>query len=409
MTRLLYIANARIPTEKAHGLQIMQNCEAFADEGAQVRLWAAARHNTPELRAVADPWAHYGIQPNFQLRRVPCLDLQSSAIDPVFLLRKGAFLLQYATYLLMLGLWLLPARYDVYYTRDLPAALLLSLLKPRHAIGYEPHRLSKSAVGRWLQALAVRRAGHIFPVTPYLADALVKAGAEPDRVHVAHDGIRESRFSHLPDQQAARAQIGWPQDAFIVGYVGRLHTMSMDKGVGTLIQALRQVEGASVALVGGPDDMAQTLRQTWLSFGLPDSQFLNAGQVKPEDVPLYLSAFDVCAMPFPWTEHFAYHASPIKLFEYMASGRAIVASDLPAIADVVTDGESALLVTPGDVDTLAAAIQRLHDDPALRHQLANCARTIVFERYTWAKRAAMILSYLQPQQQAAHPPTSGLG
>ena len=108
--KLLYLANARIPTEKAHGLQIMQNCEAFADNGVAVTLWAAWRVNTPELRAVNDPWQHYGIKRNFDLRRLPSLDLQSWANDEIYLQRRGAFLLQYATYLLVLFVGLLFAR-----------------------------------------------------------------------------------------------------------------------------------------------------------------------------------------------------------------------------------------------------------------------------------------------------------
>jgi glycosyltransferase involved in cell wall biosynthesis len=96
-------------------------------------------------------------------------------------------------------------------------------------------------------------------------------------------------------------------------------------------------------------------------------------------------------MPFPWTEHFAYYASPIKLFEYMVSRRAIVASDLPAFSDVIADGESALLVPPSDVDALAAAIIRLRDDSALREQLAECAYERVMAHYTWAARAQAIL------------------
>jgi glycosyltransferase involved in cell wall biosynthesis len=137
--------------------------------------------------------------------------------------------------------------------------------------------------------------------------------------------------------------------------------------------------------------MAETLRQHWISLGLDESRFLCAGHVPPERVPVYLSAFDVCAMPHPWTEHFAYHTSPIKLFEYMASRRAIVASDLPGWADVVQDGESALLLPPGDADVLAVAIKRLHDDPALRERLAANAYTRVMTDYTWDARARAIL------------------
>lgn len=392
--RLLYVANARIPTEKAHGLQIMHNCEAFADNGADVTLWTARRANVPELRHVDDPWAYYGVRRNFELHHVPCLDVQLWANDrPV--LRTAAYLLQTATFLIALSVWALIHRADVYYSRELAVVLLLSLLRPGRKIAYEPHRLSASGIGRRLQRLAVQRAAAVFPVTGAMAKALAERGGDTTRIHPAHDGLRRERFESLPGQAAARAQIGWPEDAFIVGYVGRLHTMSMDKGVGTLVQALAQVEGVSLALVGGPDDMADALRQTWCDLGLPESHFLYAGQVPAGDVPLYLSAFDVCAMPFPWTTHFAYHASPLKLFEYMASGRAVVASDLPSVAEVVRDGETALLVPPGDVAALAAAVTRLRDDPDLRLRLGRCAREQALTRHTWDARAAMILGHLE--------------
>jgi glycosyltransferase involved in cell wall biosynthesis len=143
--------------------------------------------------------------------------------------------------------------------------------------------------------------------------------------------------------------------------------------------------------------MAEAFRQRWLELGQSAERFLYAGQVIPERVPLYLSAFDVCAMPFPWTEHFAYYASPIKLFEYMAARRAIVASNLPSTAEVLADGESGLLIPPSDVDALAAAVARLRDDPALRERLAARAYELVMARYTWAARARYILNHVAPQ------------
>jgi glycosyltransferase involved in cell wall biosynthesis len=125
--------------------------------------------------------------------------------------------------------------------------------------------------------------------------------------------------------------------------------------------------------------------------GMDDQHFINAGQVKPDQVATYLSALDVCTMPFPWTEHFAYYASPMKLFEYMASRRVIVATDLPSTAEVVHDGESALLVQPGDSAALGMAVARLKADPVLRENLASRAYAEVIAHYTWASRAAAIL------------------
>lgn len=386
--KLLYIANIRVPTEKAHGLQIMQNCEAFADAGAQVELWAARRWDTSPMRLIRDPWAHYGVKRNFTLRRLPCLDLIPLVPERSDLIARGVFLLQLWTFTLMALVRALFTPADVYYSRDEFVLLALSLIKPRRALAYESHTLRGGRLQRWV----VRRVGHVFATTGKLAAELEALGA---RVHVAHDGIRQERFADLPDQRAARRALGWDERAFIVGYVGRLHTMMMDKGVGTLVEALAQLGDVSIALVGGPDDMAAALREDWIARGQDAERFLYAGQVKPDQVPLYLSAFDVCAMPFPWTEHFAYYASPIKLFEYMAARRAIVATNLPSTAEVVTDGESALLVPPSDAGALADAIRSLRDDPILREKLAANAYRLVMERYTWEGRAREILGALR--------------
>src|SRR5574342_1383259 len=104
MTRLIYIANIRLPTEKAHGLQIMQNCEAFANSGAVVELWTAGRVNTAEMRAITDPWSHYGVEHNFTIRRIPCLDLMPVASRWAERLLHLAFYLQMGTFSLMMAL-----------------------------------------------------------------------------------------------------------------------------------------------------------------------------------------------------------------------------------------------------------------------------------------------------------------
>jgi glycosyltransferase involved in cell wall biosynthesis len=391
--KLFYLANVRMPTEKAHGLQIMQNCEAFAESGAAVTLFVARRINTPEMSKIADPWAYYGVARRFVIRRVPCLDLFP------WLERFAArltFGIQVITYTLLLALRMLGSRADVYYSRDIPTLLALSLFKPRRTLAYEAHQLAKSELGRRMQRVCVRRVGTVIAVTGKLAEELTTLGAQ--QVVVAHDGFRAERFATLPDRAAARAALALPAEAFIAGYVGRLHTMQMSKGIDVLVDAAARAERPiSLCLVGGPAEMAEALRARWLALGLPPERFLLAGQVSPDSVPAYLAAFDVCTMPFPWTEHFAYYASPLKLFEYMAVGGAIISSDLPAVAEVVRAGESALLTPPGDVDALAAALRRLHDDPGLRARLGQKARQDA-AYYAWGARAARILQTIMQRR-----------
>ena len=396
MPKLLYISMMRIPTEKAHGLQIMQNCEAFADAGYELTLWVSRRWNTRQMRQIKDPFAYYGVNPNFTIRYLPCLDL-FPLFPPDSRGARLAFYLLLLSYALVMTALLLMTRADVYYSREEALLALLSWLKPKPSLAYEAHLLPLSRRGAALTRYVIARVGSVIAITPQLRQDLIhQRGARPERTLAAHDGIRRARFASLPDQSTARRQIGWNESAFIVGYVGRLQMIGMDKGLRTLAAALSQVKGAHLALVGGPDDMAESLRRQWRELGLPDERFLYVGHVLPDDVPRYLCAFDVCAMPHPHTTQFAYYTSPLKLFEYMASHSPIVASDLPAWSDVVRHEESALLAPPADSAALAQAIDRLRRDPALRQRLAKAARRRVMAHYTWAARAEKIRAHIQP-------------
>jgi glycosyltransferase involved in cell wall biosynthesis len=394
MPKLLYISLARFPTEKAHGLQIAQNCEAFVQAGYDVELWVSKRQNTPEMQQIANPFAHYGVEPNFRLGHVGGIDLFPLMAGNTRL-ERIAFYLHLLSFCLLL--LLRRPKADIYYSRDEYVLLALSLIIPREKLVFEVHQFSPSRIGAWFQQQVVKRVGHIVAITQKLKDDFVKErGATPETVLLAHDGVREARFANLPSKDEARQKIGWAQNAFIVGFVGRLQMLNtLEKGLGTLVQALAKVEGASLAIVGGPDEAVEALRREWLKLELPAERFLYVGQVTPDAVPLYLRAFDVCAMPHPFNPQFAYYTSPLKLFEYMAAERAIVASDLPAWADVVENGKNALLVPASDIEALADAIQRLKDSPELRENLGTAARERVMEHYTWAARAAMIRQHLE--------------
>lgn len=391
-----YLAPVRMPTEKAHGLQIVQNCHALTRAGADVTLYAATRFQPPELRG-RDIWSMYGVpQDSFRLRYVPTLDLLPLAGGRVNRFAQAAFYLQMATYSAALWPLLRSAGADaVYYTRHAVLLPILKRFKPPRRLFWEVHSLSEDPGKRQMQARLAAEIGGVLTVTAHMADMLVALGVPRERVMVAPDGFSAERFAHMPDQRTARAALNLPQDAFIVGYMGRLHTLNMEKGVGDVIRAIAQRPDLPLhlLLIGGPDDMAAAYRAEWLSLGLPAERFHAPGQLPAAEVPQALAAFDVCTMPFPWTEHFAYYASPIKLFEYMASGRAIVATDLPSTAEIVTHGETALLVPPSDVPALAAALADLYENPDLRARLAENARQLAHARYTWEARARAILAF----------------
>ncbi len=395
MPKLLYISLMRLPTEKAHGLQIMENCDAFAATGCEVTLWVARRWNTRELRKADDPFAYYGLRPTFTIRRIPCID-----IFPLFPPDgPGARLAFYAlllSYALVSALLLLFTRADIYYSRDELILALLTRLKAKRKIAYEAHLFASSKRGAALQRYVAAGVGSVIAITePLREDLIAERNADQDRTLAAHDGFRRERFSTLLDSVEARRNSVVPDSAFVVGYAGRLHMIGLDKGLGNLIEALARVDGAHLLLLGGPADLVESLRGRWLQLGLDAECFHYVGQAPPSEVVQHLRMMDVCAMPHPARTQFAYYTSPLKLFEYMAAGRAIVASDLPAWSDVVSDGETALLLPPEDSAAWAEALERLRDDPELRRQLGRRARERALADYTWEARAQKILAHIR--------------
>ena len=394
--KLLYIANMRLPTEKAHGLQIFQNCEALADAGAAVTLWVARRVNHIRTRAGQTPWSFYGVKKNFPIARIPSLDLIWIAI-PVF--QRIAFWLQWLGFATLAALRARFTAAEVVYSRDRLALLLCGGRRGRQR-AYEVHHVAERGLGRWLQGIVARRVDALFPVTRGVAAELRALGARAERICVAPDGIRAANYETLPGRKAARRELGWPEEGFIVTYIGQLQTMGMAKGVETLVEALAPLPGTTLAIVGGPEAAVAAYRRDWRERGGAAERFLAPGQVPAAQVPLYLAASDVGVLPFPYTRHFAQFASPMKLFEYMAAGCAIVASDLPSLREILREGETALFTPPGDAAALRAAIQRLYEDPALAERLGQRARAEVRREYSWSARAAKILAFLRERRSA---------
>jgi glycosyltransferase involved in cell wall biosynthesis len=168
------------------------------------------------------------------------------------------------------------------------------------------------------------------------------------------------------------------------------------KGVGTLLEAMVQLPEAGLTVFGGsgvPGDAdLLACRQRAAELGI-EERVTFAGFVAPAEVRGRIAGAGVAVVPLPDNLMARYFTSPLKLFDYMAAGVPIVASDLPTIGEVVADGDTALLVPPEDAAALAAAIRRLLVNPGLADRLRRTAYEQV-QAYTWDARAARILSAL---------------
>lgn len=387
--RIFYITDARMPTEKAHGYQIVKMCEAFRAQGAEVHLVVPRRKNA----IGADLFAYYGIPPSFSVHYLPAPDMVSWFLFRCF----PASLVPYAARMA----WFLPAARafvrahlspaDTVYTRSWEIALSLS---GRKNVFFEVHEIGRAhRLVPWLYG----RLTGIVAITTCLRDIISRRIRGSGAILVAPDAVDLRLFASVPTAAEARHRLGLPQEGIVIGYVGMLTVHGgTEKGVDILIQAAASLRarGLSPFLVvaGGPASAASRCRSLAASLGLGDHSIF-PGLVPRADVPVWMQACDILVIPWPWTVFSAYYTSPLKLFEYMASGKPLVVSDLPALREVA-DERFARFAVPGDHASLADACAALMGDPVLRARLGAASRRLA-SSYTWDRRAAAILAFMQ--------------
>jgi len=252
------------------------------------------------------------------------------------------------------------------------------LAQERRAFG----GLALSGVARRIEKYVWRGASHVLPVSNVLADMVRAAGVPAERVTVIRNGIALDRFAPA-DSRAAKARIGL-EDKIVLGFAGFMRAWHGLDDVIDLLARPDAPRSLHLLVVGDgparPDLMAKTAR-----LGIQD-RVTFTGLVERNAIADYVGAFDIALQP----KAVAY-ASPLKLFEYMALGKAIVAPDQPNIREVLRRDIDALLFDPGRPADMAAMVFRLAADAALRARLGAAARaTIVERRLTWRDNAERI-------------------
>lgn len=241
-----------------------------------------------------------------------------------------------------------------------------------------------------IERLNLRAADRIVVVSEVLAEACARAGADPDRIVVNPNGADAERFRPGVGGAELRARLFPPSaDGSTELVAGFLGTFGPWHGVDALAEAIVRLPRSvpmRFLLVGDGDRRPAVERR--IEEGGAGDRVVFAGRIPHGEVPAYLDACDILLSPHvPMPDGSAFFGSPTKLFEYMAMEKAIAASRLGQIGDVIEDGVSGLLLTPGSVDELVAAIERLAADPDLRTRLGRAARARVLEKYTWRASA----------------------
>ena len=387
--KLIYISNTRIPSERANTIQSMNMCEAFGRIVPGLVFLHPRRRNTRVLRRLVDPFSYYGIKRTFRLRRLPCIDsgwLQRRCERFWFLLHSITFALACAWFLIRAGRGACVLTRDTVGFRILALARRLCLL--RCHIFYEVHDF------RRLMNLFLPGATGVIATNRFLAQRVRRAGTV--NVWISPNGVKVDRF-WVMDKLKARRKARLPAHGRYVMFVGRFQALGLERGIQDMIAALSRCARRDVCMVfvGGPLHAVASYQAHARSIGLDTRRLIFHDWQPPELVPAYLAAADVVVIPYPRTRRYAYELSAVKLFEYMACGRPMVASNLPSISMYVRHGVNGLLFEPGDPRDLACQI-----DIALGrrgNELARAARAVA-EAYTWGHRAAGIVSFMEGRE-----------
>jgi glycosyltransferase involved in cell wall biosynthesis len=380
--RILYLADIRFPLERANGIQTIHTCHALACRGHEVTLLVR-----PDTAASArDPFEFYGLSP------IPTLRIERARVGGPSAMRRALYLAA------ALGRSLTSPRPDLVFTRDLGVAAALSRLPRgrRPPLVYEshgyapvvsallPHLLSTASAPSPAKIRRLERRERVVwegadgyvTITSQLARELEERFGPRASLAVVADGATLERDRTFDWEGPGRP--AW------VTYAGHLYPW---KGVDVLLDAMAELPDLRARIVGGHPGESDLARLRTLASRLGiESRVELTGFVPPFEVRRWLQASDVLVLPNRATAVSASYTSPLKLFEYLAAGRPIVASRLPALAEVLRDEDNALLVDPDDSRALAAALARVSSDRALAVRLARRA----FEdaaQFSWTRRA----------------------
>ena len=243
---------------------------------------------------------------------------------------------------------------------------------------------------QWIETLNLRLADHVFVVSKVLKEYFVRRGIAAGKITVVVNGVDVQRFSPEVSAQRVRARHGL-QGKIVAGFVGSFHHWHGMENILLLIKRTwREHPNLAFLLVGDGPLKRQTdafVREHHL-----EQVVVRPGYVPHHEIPEYVAAMDVVLAPYPKIDFFYF--SPLKIFEYMAAGKAVVASRLGQIAELIRDGENGELYAPERTEELISKTVALVDDAARRRRIGSAARQTIVDGYTWQHNARTISTIL---------------
>jgi glycosyltransferase involved in cell wall biosynthesis len=370
---ITYLTNVRIPTPRAQGYAVMKMCSEFTKAGARIKLVVPARRNS---KSKEDPFDFYKIEKNFEIKRISSFDFLGKRERSI----KIFYWIDILSFLVVSKFLLNMKSQDVLYTRDFMTTLFFS---KKYFICLELHDIPKS---KFLFRLAIKKAKLFFVLNVYLKKELLKMGIPEDKIHIASSGVELKDFDIEINKNDARQKTDLPRDKNIVMYTGHLYEW---KGADTLAEAAQFLPETLFVFVGGVPPESDKFIGKYKKY----QNIIVRSFVERSMIPLYLKSADALVLPNSASEKISSeYTSPLKLFEYMASGRPIIASDLPSIREIVNE-KTAVFAETDNPQSFAGAIKRILENKVLAQALTENVHHEI-QKYSWQKRAENILSVI---------------
>ncbi|MDP3962768.1 MAG: glycosyltransferase [bacterium] len=382
MKKIIYISHWRFPSEKTMTPLIMKTCEGFIQEGFSVELWIPRRPNG-EFSGI-DPFTKYGIQERFTIRRLPCLSL-------MHIFGKIGFILMVFTFNISVSLSLCRVKKDgpaiILYGHDIRNFVLPSLSEL--PIFVEIHDFYESK-HHFVNKIVLERASGLIVTNTYKQNAIASNYAFPgEKMLRQPNAVSSEMFDIEVSKEEARERLGLPTNIKIALYTGHLFPW---KGVYTLAEAGQYMpEDTCIYFVGGTKEDRELLKCFVADRKIQKVFFLD--HQDHSKIPLYLKSADVLVLPNTAKESASkYETSPVKLFEYMASGVPIVASSIPSIQEIVSSRE-VFFFTPDDSVSLANVVEEAIHSQDKAMEKVHSAKALA-RNHSWPARAKAIADFI---------------
>lgn len=294
------------------------------------------------------------------------------------------------------------SKYNLIYTRDFSFLVFLSktpkLLRPKKKIIYEPHKVYYYASNKVndlkLEIECLKLTDAIVAISNGIKHDLIQLGFDENRISVIPGGVKIDRFSINFDRDGFRKNNDISKDEIVIIYAGSWEGW---KGVNVLIRAYAEasskVNNCKLVLVGSNREELIKTRQLIKSLNLDEKKIILVGFISQTEVVKYLKISDIGVIPNIRTTLGSRYTSPLKLFEYMAAGLAIVASDLPSMHEILTDKE-AVFFEPENEHDLANKLIDLINNKTKREQMGFLVGQQV-NKFTYRERCKKVTEVIE--------------